>query len=261
VKCSALPLRTLSSLVFGAPPRTLPWWNTRFSHRTARDSCVVRKPDNDDFHFYGFRIYRDLERKCRLDLEIADTIVRDFVEGNVFEAPMTPGQICTFVYFAAGFDLHKPEMASLASLFWRQLDWIQPESYISDGDLLLTFVSRNEDIFVAVRNALGDNPPQFLISITGRIAPDTRLRRLNDANGFEPKAAKKRRLGIEGLMKPAKEPIADVQILKAKRDELFRQFEDHPWKLSLATEIKIIDDQIAEDARGKKKAGTAQTKQ
>jgi len=42
---------------------------------------------------------------------------------------------------------------------------------------------------------------------------------------------------------------------------LFRQFEDHPWKLPLATEIKIIDDQIAEDACGKKKAGTAQTKQ
>jgi hypothetical protein len=62
-------------------------------------------------------------------------------------------------------------------------------------------------------------------------------------------------------MKPVKEPISDVQILKAKRDELFRQFEDHPWKLPLATEIKIIDDQIAEDARGKKKAWTAQTKQ
>jgi hypothetical protein len=62
-------------------------------------------------------------------------------------------------------------------------------------------------------------------------------------------------------MKSAKEPISDAQTLKAKRDELFRQFEDHPWKLSLATEIKIIDDQIAEGARGKKKAVTPQTKQ
>jgi hypothetical protein len=48
---------------------------------------------------------------------------------------------------------------------------------------------------------------------------------------------------------------------RSKRDELFKQFENHPGKLSLATEIKIIDDQIAEEARGKKKARTAQTKE
>ena len=44
-------------------------------------------------------------------------------------------------------------------------------------------------------------------------------------------------------MKPDKVPIADVQKLKTKRDELFRDFEDHPWRLALATEIKTIDDQ------------------
>jgi hypothetical protein len=76
--------------------------------------------------------------------------------GNVFEAPITRGQVCTFVNFGPGFALHNPEMASLVSLFWKQLDWIQPESYIADADMLLTFVSRNEDIFVAVRNALSD---------------------------------------------------------------------------------------------------------
>jgi hypothetical protein len=75
--------------------------------------------------------------------------------GNVFEAPITPGQVCTFVNFL-GFDLHNPKMASLVSLFWKQLDWIQPESYIADADTLLTFVSRNDDTFVAVHNALSD---------------------------------------------------------------------------------------------------------
>lgn len=79
--------------------------------------------------------------------------------GNVFEAALTPGQVCTFVNFGPSFALHDPEMASLVSLFWRQLDWIQPESYIADTDMLLTFVSRNEDIFVAVRNALSDIAP------------------------------------------------------------------------------------------------------
>jgi len=40
-------------------------------------------------------------------------------------------------------------------------------------------------------------------------------------------------------MKPDKVPIPDVQTLKSKRDELFREFEDHPGKLALATEIKL----------------------
>lgn len=61
-------------------------------------------------------------------------------------------------------------------------------------------------------------------------------------------------------MKPVKVPIAAAQTLKAKRDELFRQFEEHPWKLSLATEIKLIDDQIAEESRSQKKAGTGEIK-
>ncbi len=61
-------------------------------------------------------------------------------------------------------------------------------------------------------------------------------------------------------MKPANVVISDVQTLKAKRDKLFKQFEDHPWKLSLAREIKLIDDQIVEESRTRKKAGTEQTK-
>lgn len=40
------------------------------------------------------------------------------------------------------------------SLFWQQLDSIRPESFIADSDAFLTFVSRNEDIFVAVCNAM-----------------------------------------------------------------------------------------------------------
>jgi hypothetical protein len=61
-------------------------------------------------------------------------------------------------------------------------------------------------------------------------------------------------------MKPDKVPIPDVQTLKFKRDELFRDFEDHPGKLALAIEIKIIDDQIAELNVGKKKARVESSK-
>ena len=61
-------------------------------------------------------------------------------------------------------------------------------------------------------------------------------------------------------MKLAKVPTSVVQTLKTKRDELFRQFENQPWKLSLANEIKIIDDQIAEESREKQKSRTVQAK-
>jgi hypothetical protein len=56
-------------------------------------------------------------------------------------------------------------------------------------------------------------------------------------------------------MKHEKPPISEVQTLKFKRDELFRDFEVHPGKLALAREIKTIDDQIAELTAGKKKTG------
>jgi hypothetical protein len=60
------------------------------------------------------------------------------------------------VNFGPSFAVHNPEMANLVSLFWKQLDWIQPESYIADAEMLFTFVSRNEEIFFAVRNSLSD---------------------------------------------------------------------------------------------------------
>jgi hypothetical protein len=72
--------------------------------------------------------------------------------GNIFESPTTAGHVSTFVNFA-GFALHNPNVRDLVNLFWKQIDWIQCESYIADGDLL-TFVSRNRDAFDAVRHAL-----------------------------------------------------------------------------------------------------------
>jgi hypothetical protein len=78
--------------------------------------------------------------------------------GNVFQKPPTSVQVSTFVNYL-GFGLHKPEVEDLASLFWKQLDWIQPESYIADGNACLTFVTRNKDLFAAVRQALADSAP------------------------------------------------------------------------------------------------------
>jgi hypothetical protein len=73
---------------------------------------------------------------------------------NVFENPMAPGQVSTFVNYCLA--LHKTEMQSLIDLLWKQLDWMQPESYIADADQFLTFASRNKELFASVRQALGD---------------------------------------------------------------------------------------------------------
>ena len=52
-----------------------------------------------------------------------------------------------------GFALHLSERNSLADLFWNQLDWLLPETYIADNDHL-TFVTRDESLFAAVCEAL-----------------------------------------------------------------------------------------------------------
>ena len=78
--------------------------------------------------------------------------------GNVFEAPITPAQVAVFVNFL-GFALHNPEVRDLVSLFWKQLEWIQPESYVTDEEPFLTFVCRDNTLFTAVREALTDCVP------------------------------------------------------------------------------------------------------
>ena len=61
---------------------------------------------------------------------------------------MQTGQVAAFVNFG-GFSLHDPDMQPLADLFWTQLELIQPESFVADGDLL-NFVTCNEQLFASV---------------------------------------------------------------------------------------------------------------
>jgi hypothetical protein len=70
---------------------------------------------------------------------------------NIFDPALKSGEVGVFVNYC--FTLHRPDMGDMADLFWNQLDWIQPESYIADNDFL-TFVTRDEGLFDAVRDAL-----------------------------------------------------------------------------------------------------------
>jgi hypothetical protein len=70
---------------------------------------------------------------------------------NVFEVPQERGHVSVLVNY--GFALHDPELKDLATLFWQQIEWIRPESYIADGDYL-NLVSMNKTLFASVRNAV-----------------------------------------------------------------------------------------------------------
>lgn len=70
---------------------------------------------------------------------------------NIFEVPHGPGHISDFVNF--GFAFHRDEDHSLARLFWQQMEWIHPESYMSDNNFL-SFATVNEPIFEKVHQAV-----------------------------------------------------------------------------------------------------------
>ncbi len=81
--------------------------------------------------------------------------------GTIFESDIEPGKLHVFVNFG-GFALHHADDADRGRLFWQQLDWVRPESYLADGDYL-NFVSANKDLFTAVRNAIAN--AAFLLNL------------------------------------------------------------------------------------------------
>jgi hypothetical protein len=91
--------------------------------------------------WYVFNTRTDLGERCKT---------------NVFEADFQPGRVWPFVGYL-GFAFHNPSMQPITDLFWKQLEWIQPESFIADGQPFLTFVTRNKDLYVAVQNALAND--------------------------------------------------------------------------------------------------------
>ena len=70
---------------------------------------------------------------------------------NVFELPQEQGHLSVFVNYC--FALHLPEMKDLATHFWRQIEWVRPESYVADSDYL-NFVTANKSLFAKVSDAL-----------------------------------------------------------------------------------------------------------
>ncbi len=76
---------------------------------------------------------------------------------NVFDICPQERQVSTVVNFG-GFAFHDPNADDLTDLFWRQLDWIQPESYVADGNRL-NLASRNTDLFARIVQVLRSLKP------------------------------------------------------------------------------------------------------
>ena len=83
---------------------------------------------------------------------IYDAVTRQgtLCSGNPFETEMVPPNVFAFVNFV-GF---RPSDDGVGPLFWRQLEWMRPASYISEGYDRLIFVSRDQALFSSVREKL-----------------------------------------------------------------------------------------------------------
>lgn len=82
-----------------------------------------------------------------------EMIVGRIADGaNIFESSIKQGEVWRFVNF--NFGLHRAEMNSLAALFWKQIETIQPQVYIADSDYHLSIVSSDRPLFAAARKAI-----------------------------------------------------------------------------------------------------------
>ena len=76
---------------------------------------------------------------------------KSYLKENIFEVPQGRGHLSVFVNYC--FALNQPEMDPLVTLFWQQMEWVLPESYVADSDYL-NFVSMNKALFASVHEAV-----------------------------------------------------------------------------------------------------------
>jgi hypothetical protein len=79
---------------------------------------------------------------------------------NVFASEIGHGNVFQFINFV-GFRFSNPQTKEIDRLFWRQMDWVQPESYIGEGADCLLFATRNSRLYHEITEALAKNrkPP------------------------------------------------------------------------------------------------------
>ncbi len=84
---------------------------------------------------------------------------------NVFDTAIAPPSVFQFVNFC--FRFSDQQMKAVADLFWKQIEWMQPESYLGDGNSCLLFVSSNGELFRGVETTLSRSPSRSQGSSSG----------------------------------------------------------------------------------------------
>jgi hypothetical protein len=73
---------------------------------------------------------------------------------NIFERSPSRREVSVFVNFNLNLDL--PSMRPLIELYWKQLDWICPRTYIAKSECCLTIVSSYKKEFESICKALNE---------------------------------------------------------------------------------------------------------
>jgi hypothetical protein len=76
---------------------------------------------------------------------------------NPFDPRPGPGQLHAYVNF--NLVLHDSETDAVRELFWEQINWSNPESFLGESAQYLSFATRNEEIFSAVLGSLSRANP------------------------------------------------------------------------------------------------------
>jgi len=88
--------------------------------------------------------------------------------GNPFEEATAPrpGRAKAFVGMPSA-TVHDtdPQCEFIRQMFWDQIGWIKPESYVSDGPRCLTFVTKNRDLFGLVLDRLSKSQPSDPVKV------------------------------------------------------------------------------------------------
>lgn len=78
-------------------------------------------------------------------------------KANAFETAIAPPNVFQFINFI-GFRLSDPQMSPVADLFWKQMAWVRPQSYLGDSDRCLLFATLDHSLFGIVHDTLGRSP-------------------------------------------------------------------------------------------------------
>jgi hypothetical protein len=73
---------------------------------------------------------------------------------NPFAPRPGPGQVHAYVNFNVA--LHDGETGAVLELFWEQMNWIKPESFLGESEQYLSFATRNKNIFSAMLQSLSN---------------------------------------------------------------------------------------------------------